>query len=327
MNNKENDNMENIQDIEKDEEIVGKTEKIQDAKKEIPGDHFQSSKKSSSKSFQTNKELPKGVILKRAREKQGLTLEAVHEGTKVPMDALRAIEEGYTIRTLSPFYHKGFLKIYAQYLNIDVSQVVDGYEKINIPKRIDNKDFTNYGMQEWISKILTRKRKQQIVIGCGIFLGLFLTFKILALITSAPIFHRSDKNKTRVEKITPQVESKQTVTRNVSETQKISATASSASVQNSFPAGSQANKNVSLTVRSLKKSWLRVKSDDEVVFQSTLDKGDVESWGADKQIEISGRNISELEFELNGKMIGTLGRADRNAKTVVITKDGLSVTR
>ena len=35
-----------------------------------------------------------GAILKKARESQGLSLEIVHEATKIPMDALRAIEEG-----------------------------------------------------------------------------------------------------------------------------------------------------------------------------------------------------------------------------------------
>ena len=39
------------------------------------------------------------------------------------------------------------------------------------------------------------------------------------------------------------------------------------------------------------------------------------------------QNIGQLEFELNGKMIGALGRADARAKAVVATKNGLSVTK
>ena len=42
----------------------------------------------------------KGQILKKAREAKGLGLDVVHEATKIPMDVLRAIEEGYTVRTL-----------------------------------------------------------------------------------------------------------------------------------------------------------------------------------------------------------------------------------
>ncbi|MCK5014442.1 MAG: DUF4115 domain-containing protein, partial [Candidatus Omnitrophica bacterium] len=84
-------------------------------------------------------------------------------------------------------------------------------------------------------------------------------------------------------------------------------------------------KEIALTVRAKQNSWLRVRTDGMIVFQSTLRLGDVETWMADDEIEISGKNINQLEFELNGKMIGTLGRKDRNAKKVVITKNGLSV--
>jgi len=72
--------------------------------------------------------LQTSAILKNARESQGLSLEIVHEATKIPLDALRAIEEGYTIRMLSPFYYNGFVKMYAQYLNIDVAQVIADYK-------------------------------------------------------------------------------------------------------------------------------------------------------------------------------------------------------
>jgi hypothetical protein len=95
-------------------------------------------------------------------------------------------------------------------------------------------------------------------------------------------------------------------------------------VQNT-PPPAVVQKDVNLTVRANQNSWLRVKTDGNVVFQSTLRTGAVETWLADQEIEITGRNINQLEFELNGKMIGTLGRKDRNAKKVIITKQGLSV--
>ena len=67
----------------------------------------------------------KGVILKEARESRRISLETVHEATKIPMDALRAIEEGYTVRSLSSFYYKGFIKMYAQYLGVDAREVIE----------------------------------------------------------------------------------------------------------------------------------------------------------------------------------------------------------
>src|SRR5580698_3774537 len=69
----------------------------------------------------------KSSILKETREARGLTLEIVHEATKIPMDALKAIEEGYTVRILSPFYYRGFIKIYAEFLGLNVAEMYKHY--------------------------------------------------------------------------------------------------------------------------------------------------------------------------------------------------------
>jgi cytoskeletal protein RodZ len=65
-----------------------------------------------------------GQVLKAEREKRAMTLEVIHEATKIPLDSLRAIEEGYKIRTLSTFYYKSFIKIYAHYLGLDPHEVL-----------------------------------------------------------------------------------------------------------------------------------------------------------------------------------------------------------
>ena len=69
----------------------------------------------------------KGRILKEIRESRGISLETIYNETKVPLDALKAIEEGYTIRSISPFYLRGFAKIYARYLDVDVNKVIEDY--------------------------------------------------------------------------------------------------------------------------------------------------------------------------------------------------------
>src|SRR5579863_5977291 len=76
----------------------------------------------------------KPSILKSTRESKGLTLEIVHEATKIPMDALRAIEEGYSVRILSPFYYRGFIKIYAEFLGLDVGETYKQYGLDQAPK-------------------------------------------------------------------------------------------------------------------------------------------------------------------------------------------------
>ena len=84
-------------------------------------------------------------------------------------------------------------------------------------------------------------------------------------------------------------------------------------------------KKIELLVRVKKKGWLQVKVDGILVFQSTIKAGATETWHADKSIEISGKNIHNLEYVLNGKVLGGLSRPDRSARRVEITKNGLSI--
>ena len=90
---------------------------------------------------------------------------------------------------------------------------------------------------------------------------------------------------------------------------------------------SEKMKNIHLTIKTKSKGWLQVKVDGNIVFQSIIDKGTIETWQANEMIEISGKSIHMLEFELNGNIVGPLGRTDRKARRVIITKDGLSVKK
>jgi len=268
-----------------------------------------------------------GKILKKARENQGLSLEIVHEATKIPMDALRAIEENYTIRMLSPFYYSGFVKMYANYLNIDACEVIDDYRQEELPEHI-KQDIEEFQIPKWIANIFTRRRKQQAVIAAGIFLALFVVFKLIGFLTSRepkPAVTKEvvQKEAVKIEAVKKKIPKIIIPKKAPKVVAPVVIPKPSKPLVNASPAVVQ--KNINLTVRANQNSWLRVKTDGMVVFQSTLKIGAVETWLADDEIEISGRNINQLEFELNGKMIGTLGRKDRNAKRVVITKRGLSV--
>jgi cytoskeletal protein RodZ len=283
----------------------------------------------------------RGVILKKAREEKGLSLEIVHEATKIPMDVLKAIEEGYTTRSMSPFYYRGFLKIYANYLNVDHSLVIDEIKDERLKFKKVKQEYEPFDMQEFLSQFLTRERKQQIIIAIGIFLALFIAFKAVSWIVQ-------HKPKARIPKPKAAVSVKKKVSKQEQPAAVIPQKATfdiqktdieSAEAMEDYSVGEVADadegmvepiavaKDVTLTIRTRKGSWLRVKADDKVVFQGSLKSGAVETWNASKQIEISGKNIQNLEFELNGKTIGSLGSGGSKAKAVVVTSEGLSVTK
>jgi len=272
-----------------------------------------------------NKE-QKGQMLKQAREAKGLSLQAVHATTKIPMDILRALEEGYTVRTLTPFYYRGFVKIYAQYLGIDLMSILSDYHPEQVPSAVPSR-AARQNVFEIQSRLMRKQEKiQGIVKVVLILLAFFFVIKVFGF-----IIHKIKNRPARAVPAAatvsrPEKIKKETPVAAHPKTSVPSTPATVASVSD-LQEEPKSGKKLNLTVRANKNSWLRVKADNATVFQSTLNKGGVETWMADNDIEISGRNINQLEFEFNGKLIGPLGRENREVRKVIFTKDGLSVQK
>ncbi len=65
-----------------------------------------------------------GETLKKAREALGLGLELLSQKIDVPLWKLRLIEEGQFDRVDAPFYVRYYIKLYAQEVGLDASQLV-----------------------------------------------------------------------------------------------------------------------------------------------------------------------------------------------------------
>jgi len=286
---------------------------------------------------------PHNSILKDTREAKGLTLEIVHEATKVPMDALKAIEQGYSVRILTPFYYRGFIKIYAEFLGLDVAQVFTAYNitqpsRLAIPameKRAPAKNalprrapvpkqprlaVPNPALEKFqdLSKGIFTPRNSKLVLRiAGGLLILFFAVKIGGCVAG----HIKAKPRAKAIIVTKTKEKKQEA-KNIPVVE-VAPAASEATIKASSPNSHK----VHLVVRARKSNFIQVKSDGKVVFAATMQKGTMESWAARDQIELSGRSINELELEVNGKNLGSLGSRERHAKRVVITKDGLTVKK
>jgi cytoskeletal protein RodZ len=305
----------------------------------------------------TGKVTRRGLLLKETREGRGLSIESVHELTKIPLDVLHAIEEGYTVRMVSAYYFKGFIKMYAKFLGLDASLVLDEPMPEKAPKDENVKisvaaDPEHRKFNEYIS----RQSKKQMII--NLIVGGLLAVCVLIIFVvwwghrpkgqSSPQ-QQSQSQPVKVKKETPlkkmlekqnadrkmvdQTKPKPKPEAKVEKKEPVRAVAHVVETPDPEPvvetpsenAKAAAGKKVSLSIKSKAAGWLQVKVDGNLVFQSTLRAGAVESWQADKSIELSGKNVNNLEFEVNGKVLGQLGKSDRGARRVIITKDGLSV--
>ncbi len=301
-------------------------------------------------------------LLKSTRQAKAISLEAVHEATKIPMDVLRAIEEGYTVRTLSPFYLRGFIKMYAQYLQVNVKEIIPEYAATKEPpsrivtlsrepRAFKEPGEFDFDATQWAAHIFTHRRKKKIVAFLGFLCILFALFKIITFFThrrppsGSSAVGQTQKTiapkNTRTVPVAVPTKKKSSFAPSAATAPRIATTMKSAKSSEpstpiapktvyvaSHPVATphrQIEKDIVLTIRTKKDNWLRVDSDGVIVYQGTLGRGKAESWNASKKIEISGKNIDQLEFELNGKLLGSLTRRQRNAKKVVITPEGLSV--
>ena len=75
------------------------------------------------------RELISGKDLKNLRESLGIELEEIFQATKISPTTLTAIEKDDASNLPPKVYLKSFLKIYAEVLQLDAKQVIDGYLK------------------------------------------------------------------------------------------------------------------------------------------------------------------------------------------------------
>ena len=277
----------------------------------------------------------KPSILKNTREAKGLTLEIVHEATKIPMDVLRAIEEGYSVRILSPFYYRGFIKIYAEFLGLDVAEMYKQYgldqapsptSSATVPVKASREVVAGPNVfleqaQEWFAFVFKPKTLKLILKVVGFLLLFFLLFKLEGCIAA----HMHKKAPLRRQQVYFEPE-KKVIIHHEAEAEK-SAPVPPPVVKHEVVQAPAEDSKVEVAVRATRNTWMQVKADGKVVFQMTLNKGSMESWSADNRIELSGRNIEQLDMEINGKHIGSLGGGEHRIRKVLITKEGLTVKK
>ena len=237
---------------------------------------------------QTNlKSNPNSSLLKEARLAKGLTLEIVHEATKIPMDALRAIEDGYSTRILTPFYYRGFIKIYGEFLGLNVSDVLKEY---NVQASVANTTIKppstakviapkgpNVFVQLsdiWRSFWTTKMRKNLLRV-VTIVVALFVLVKIVGCVAGAIkskpkkiIVVTNQANKKHVAKKEqlkqePKEEFKQEP---ISQPQKQNILTEDSDKNSSM----NQNHKVTLAVHASKDTWIQVKADGKRVFESIL---------------------------------------------------------
>lgn len=240
-----------------------------------------------------------GAKLRQAREAKKLTLEQAYAKTKIHVNILQALEED-RFQEQNLIYLKSFLKIYAQFLKLDVDAIMQEFKELYQPKTLDascrQTPKVATGLNLFKFRINPRLLKMIAVVVAAIVL-LFMLVSFLKFVKS--------KLPSRQPKQEQEVKETIVKPKPLSEERK--------------------PKFAKLAIRAKENSWLQVRLDGKLIYEGTFKKNMTDSWQAREKIEFSVGNAGVIEAEINGQILSPLGKKGEVIKNIVITRDGFSL--
>ncbi|NQT23639.1 MAG: helix-turn-helix domain-containing protein [Candidatus Omnitrophica bacterium] len=231
-----------------------------------------------------------GELLKKTREKKGLSIEKVYKETRIHGEVIKALESGNIDALFNMVYAKAFLRKYLKYLGLDKDSIAQHFaalypvERVEEAPRLEREDTSTDNVQLY-------KIGLSIVIVC---IFIFFVFSTLLKIKSF-MLNMPRKAPVKVEKIKPvkKIEKVEKVERPKRTTKSL------------FPISERSN--IVLSVSSSEKVWMRVKKDGDIVFSGILPENCKESWTGNKNFSLRVGKLEALKFTINDNNIGKLG--------------------
>ncbi|MBM3252749.1 MAG: helix-turn-helix domain-containing protein [Candidatus Omnitrophica bacterium] len=230
-----------------------------------------------------------GEALKKAREDKKLTLEQVQRSTKIQLNILINLEADAFDKLPNPTYIKGFIKQYAQYLGLDPEPLLNEYTSLN--PQLPPQEIAIKSEDEKIRAASPAKKKTNLFI-------IILAIIVVILVAGAGLSRLIGKiTPTLIKHNTPLLKEKpKTLLVRESEVLK-------------------------LTITANQDSWMHIKCDGKIVYQSILKAGSSETFQAKEQIVLWVGNAAGLELNLNGHNLGSPGRGVK--RDILITHEGM----
>ena len=241
-----------------------------------------------------------GDILRREREKQGLTIADIEQGTSIRGLYIEHIERGNIKELPGLVYAKGFVRNYAKFLRLDAEQLVQQFAEENgsapVPPPVEVESparrisLSNVG-DESLSEISIGQQSSSYA---GIFGKLAAGIVVLAALVGGGAAVISAINAPAREPVQPPVKAEQP------------AAAPAAAPAN--PSDTQENADgVRVSVTLTERCWTEVSVDGKSVFEGIIEKGKTENWQGKESVVIRAGNAGALDVTLNGKKLGKFG--------------------
>ena len=249
---------------------------------------------------------------------KSVSLEEVHAKIKIHPRVLQLLEENKFEKLPSPLFVKSFIKSYAEFLQVNPSDLLEAYEREGRvepeqvlfikPAAAREKARTTAFDKKWL--LLPLGAIALVLMAAGLFFALKTAGSVLWLHKPMSLRSRGETaSRPRAVAGSSQPTRSDEWIRSVG--------------QGNFP-GLEKNASLKLKIKALDNVWLRVTCDGKVLFQSILKRGSSEVWTAAGSIEIWSGNSSNMVLSLNGFSLGSPGRGV--VKKLIVNHQGVKIT-
>ena len=243
-----------------------------------------------------------GDILRREREKQGLTIADIEKGTSIRGLYIEHIERGNIGELPGLVYAKGFVRNYAKFLRLNAEALVQQFAEENgstpppapaepesAPRRIS---LSTVG-DESLSSISIGGTSSSYA---SIFGKLAAGIIVLAALVGGGVAAISAINSPAQVPAAPPVKTEQPAA---------PAAAAEADASDTARAAHADGVNVSVTLTE--RCWTEVSVDGKSVFEGIIEKGKTENWKGKESVVIRAGNAGALDVTFNGRKLGQFG--------------------
>lgn len=224
-------------------------------------------------------------ILRSRREQRHSTLQAIHQETRISLDYLEALESGDHSAFPAEVYYIGFLRRYSAYLGLNPEEMLQFYkEEVKSIQAEQN-------IQEQRDKFIQRQEKSAnlnrmiILVLFMASLGGFWLYTIVKAPDGA-------------------------------------AAPAPAAVRASKGEAADVG-SLSFRIHATNRVWMRIASDDDLVFEGYMSSGTVRSWEARSSIFLRIGDVRFIQLVLNGRSIDPREGAVRNVNEILLTRETL----
>lgn len=233
-----------------------------------------------------------GALLRAERERKGLTIKDIEQGTSIRALYLTAIEEDRYEVIPGEVYLKGFIRNYANFLGMNGQQIVDVYRESRSDFEAPKDELPVQPKRSTQEKLKSQRNSSSsikwVAFAAVILLGLGITAYSLMKPSNQPLTQQES---------TKQSSPQQTPV-----------------AQQPAPAAAPSDKPIAVLAKFSEDCWVSVTADGKVIYEATAKSNEQFTWNAQKSLTIRAGNAGAVDITYNNQPQGKLGNKGQIAE-------------